>query len=114
MCQVSCGTCHMSSVTCHVSHVIYHMSRITKYIYTFFLKEVKLVGGGFVINRATPYSFFLFTFLQEFKNISLQLTYIIVTVMAEETAVIVLAVVTKITVLIVVMLLSGRIPFQKT
>ena len=42
----------MSRVTCH-------MSRVTNIIIIFFVleKEVKLVGGGSVINGATPSSF---------------------------------------------------------
>ena len=42
-------TCHVSHVTCHVSPVTCHMSH-------FFLswKVVKLIGGGFVINKAYP------------------------------------------------------------
>ena len=47
MCHVSHVMCHMSCVTCHVSGVI---------IIYFFLKEVKLVGGGSFINGATPSS----------------------------------------------------------
>ena len=46
-CQVSHVTCHvhMSPVTCHMSNFIY--------IY-FFYKVLKLVSGGYVINRAYP------------------------------------------------------------
>ena len=54
---------HMSRVTCHVSCVTYHMSGVTchyffnQIIFCFFiLKDVKLVGGGSVINRSTPSS----------------------------------------------------------
>ena len=40
--------CHVSHVTCHMSHVTYI------YFFFFFYKVVKLVGGGSVINGATP------------------------------------------------------------
>ena len=51
MCQVSCVKCHMSSVTCHYLFIYY----------LFFLeKEVKLVGGGSVINGATPSSLMIY------------------------------------------------------
>ena len=50
----------MPRVTCHVSRVTCHMSRVTSHIYIFFFrggKEVKLVGGGSVINGASPSSY---------------------------------------------------------
>ena len=50
---VSCVTCLLSRVTCHVSHVACHMSH---FIFIF-ENEVKLVGGGSVINGATLSSF---------------------------------------------------------
>ena len=43
--------CHMSNVTCH-------MSCVPCQIFFFFEKEVKLVGGGSVINGASPSSFY--------------------------------------------------------
>ena len=49
-------TCHMSRVTCQMSHFFYIYMYI--YIYIFFLyKVVELIGGGSVINGATPSSF---------------------------------------------------------
>ena len=58
----------MSGVMCHVSHVMCHLSGVTSH-YFFFLnleeeknlleKEVKLVGGGSVINGATLCSLIL-------------------------------------------------------
>ena len=48
-------TCH---VTCHVSHVMRHVSHVTCHIFFFF----NLVGGGSVINKATPSNFYLFHF----------------------------------------------------
>ena len=59
-------TCHMSRGTCHVSHVTCHMSRVTCHFFllllllsfSFFLDKVlELIGGGSVINGATPSSF---------------------------------------------------------
>ena len=47
-------TCHLSCVTCHVSHVTCHMPHAACHI--FFYKMGKLVGGGSVINWATPSS----------------------------------------------------------
>ena len=49
--------CHVSRVTCHMSHVTCHMSCVTFYLFfLFFEKVVKLIGGGSVINGATPSS----------------------------------------------------------
>ena len=47
--SVSGVTCHVSCVTCHMSHVTCHF---------FFLldKVLELIGGGSVINGATPSS----------------------------------------------------------
>ena len=39
--------CYMSRITCHVSHVTCRMS-----LFSFFFTELKLVGGGSVINGA--------------------------------------------------------------
>ena len=50
-CFVSCVTCHMSRVRYHVSHVTCHN---IFFIYFFFYKVVKLIGGGSVINGAYP------------------------------------------------------------
>ena len=65
MCHKSRVTCHVSHVMYHMSHVTRHMSRVTCHMSQFFLlflssleKVVKLVGGGFVINGATPSSLF--------------------------------------------------------
>ena len=43
-------TFHLSYVTCHVSHVKCHIL----FIYIFFYKVVKLLGGGSIINEADP------------------------------------------------------------
>ena len=48
--------CHMSRVRCHMSHVTCHLSHVT---YIFFYKVVKLVGGGSVIDGATPSSLYI-------------------------------------------------------
>ena len=45
MCQMSGVTCHMSLVTCHQP-----ISKKNSFLYI----VIKLVGGGSVINRATP------------------------------------------------------------
>ena len=55
-------TCHMSHVTCHVSHVTCHVSHVTCHMSLFYFlffsdKVVELIGGGSVINGATPSSF---------------------------------------------------------
>ena len=42
--------CNGLCVMCHVSHVT---------IYFFWDKVVKLVGGGSVINRTTPFSYYI-------------------------------------------------------
>ena len=49
----------MSSVTCHVSGVNYHLSHVMCHMSHFFFsdKVVKPIGGGSVINGATPSSF---------------------------------------------------------
>ena len=49
-------TCHVSRVTCHVSRVTCHVSRV-RFFFFFFDKVVELIGGGSVINGATPSSF---------------------------------------------------------
>ena len=54
--QMSCVKYHVSHVTCHMSYV---QRRNFLYIY-FPDKVVKLVGGGSVINGATPSSLFAF------------------------------------------------------
>ena len=49
--------CHISSVLCQVSGVRCQVSHANVYIYFLFLDNVvKLVGGGSVINGATPAS----------------------------------------------------------
>ena len=48
----------MSHVTCHVSHFTCHISRVICHTTHFFCKMVKLVGGGSVINGATPFIFY--------------------------------------------------------
>ena len=49
-------TCHVSRVMCHVSRVTCHMSHV--FFFVFFDKLVELIGGGSVINGATPSSLF--------------------------------------------------------
>ena len=56
MCHVSLVTCHVSHVTCHVSCVMCHVLCVICYIYIFY-KVAELVGGGFVINKASYSSF---------------------------------------------------------
>ena len=53
--------CHVSCVMCHLSHVTYCMSH-------FFLsdQDMKLFGGGSVINKATQSSFHIDTFSKLF------------------------------------------------
>ena len=47
----------LKRVTCHVLHVTCHMSRAPFFFLSFFLDKVlELIGGGSVINRATPSS----------------------------------------------------------
>ena len=61
MSHVSRVTCHVSHVTCHMSHVTCQVSHVTIYLfYVFIFLEVKLVGGGSVINGATPSSFSIY------------------------------------------------------
>ena len=73
-CHVSGVMCHVSRVTCHVSHVTCHVSHVAclvvlNYYYLFFLeKEVKLVGGGFVINEAPPSSFLRTNFFVKYSR----------------------------------------------
>ena len=66
MAQVTHVTCHVSRVTWHMSRVTCHMARVlchNFFLFKFFLeKEVKLVGGGSVINGATPSSLLIYTF----------------------------------------------------
>ena len=51
--------CHVSHVTYPVSNVMCHVSHVRCNLFHFFLSYifVKLVSGGFVINRATPSTF---------------------------------------------------------
>ena len=50
-------TCHVSRVTCHMSRVILFFFFYFIYLFFFFLdKVVELIGGGSVINGATPSS----------------------------------------------------------
>ena len=51
----------MSHVTCHVSHVTCHETLFfsSSIFFLSLYKVVKLVGGGSVINRATPSGFFV-------------------------------------------------------
>ena len=56
-CRVSHVTCHVSRVTYRMSHVTCHMSRVTFFFLFFSDQLVKLIGGGSVINGATPSSF---------------------------------------------------------
>ena len=46
----------MSHVMCHVSHVTCHVSHVKFFVFfcCFFVKVVKLIGGGSVINGANP------------------------------------------------------------
>ena len=44
--------CHISHVMCHISHITCHL-----FLYFFFYKVVNLVGGGFIINGATAFTF---------------------------------------------------------
>ena len=55
-CHVSHVTFHMSHFTCQVSCASWHMSHVTCSLlfYLFFVKVVKLIGGGSVINRNRP------------------------------------------------------------
>ena len=46
--------CHVSRVTCHVSRVTCLMSHVRCHFFLFFDKVVKLIGGGYVINKAYP------------------------------------------------------------
>ena len=51
-------TCHMSRVTCHMSRVMCHFLFFIFFYLIFFPdKVVELIGGGSVINGATPSSF---------------------------------------------------------
>ena len=58
---VSCNMCHMSPVKRHMSCVRCHESILKKKR----KKVVELVGGGSVINRATPYSLEITCFLKK-------------------------------------------------
>ena len=60
--HMSCITCHVSHVMCHMSCVMCHITHNTCQINYFFYKLVKLVAGGYVINRATPSSFLVYTY----------------------------------------------------
>ena len=53
---MSCVTCHMSRVTCHMSRVTY-IYIFFYFLFFFLYKLVELVGGGSVINGATPSSY---------------------------------------------------------
>ena len=57
--NVSHVTCHMSCVTCHVSHL---------FIYFFFGQIGGFIGGGSVINGATPSSFYKYWLLWSHVN----------------------------------------------
>ena len=63
-CQVSGVSCQLSGVSCQVSHVMCQVSQVTFFPRKNDNKEkkkmdgvVELVGGGSVINGATPSSF---------------------------------------------------------
>ena len=66
------ATCHMSRVTCHMSRVRFF----------FFDKEVKLIGGGSVINRAFPVSIILW----QWKRITHQVNEQMTALCAKETS----------------------------
>ena len=67
----------MSCVTCYVSNFMFHMSHVINFVLRFFLlfssffldKVVKQVGGGSVINGATPPSLVINRIVN--KNLSL-------------------------------------------
>ena len=61
--NVSHVTCHMSRVTCHVSHVTCQVSHFIFIFFFFSDKVVEHIGGGSVINGASPSSFFIFYFV---------------------------------------------------
>ena len=56
-CHLSPVTCCLSCVTCHLSHVKIYFSYQKNYIYLYFLKLDKVVGGGSVIIGAFLFSF---------------------------------------------------------
>ena len=56
--------------TCCVSHVICHMSNVN-----FFYKVVKLVDEGFVINGATPSSYYVLDVITKEDNDRLNVRY---------------------------------------
>ena len=61
--------CHVSRVTCHVSYVTCLVSQLcSSFFSSFFGKEVKLVGGGFVINEAPPSSFLRTNFFVKYSR----------------------------------------------
>ena len=61
-------TYHVSCVMCQVSHVMCHMSHVNFFLIFFQDIVVKLVGGGSVINGATPSSLLLYLSLVLYKH----------------------------------------------